>query len=163
MAEVGFSFGSNIGDKAAHVAAAVRALDDTTGVSIETVSSLFRTAPWGLTEQDWFLNACAVGTCDLAPEALLALCKDIEDRLGRTTTVRWGPRVIDIDILFFDDEHMDSERLTLPHRELFRRTFVLVPLAEIAPDREIAGMTVSAALALLPREPGDVELYAPET
>ena len=119
---------------------APRASPASRGSSSPRVSRLYRTAPWGKTDQDWFVNACALGLTRLAPEALLERMKALEVDLGRVSTERWGPRVIDIDLIAYDDVSLKSERLTLPHPELFNRAFVLVPLAEIAPDLVIAGV-----------------------
>lgn len=147
---VGFGFGSNIGDKAGHIREAVATLEREGVASDVRCSSLYRTAPWGsVQDQDWFVNACATGDTSLSPSDLLAHCKDIERRLGRTATVRWGPRVIDIDILFYGDLALKTPGLILPHKELMRRAFVLVPLAEIAPDLSIGGVEVQAAITSL--------------
>lgn len=150
--EVGLSFGSNIGDKSGHIREAVRFLEREGIVTGLTLSTLYRTAPWGhVTEQDWFVNACAFGRTDLAPTELLARCKDIERRIGRTETVRWGPRVIDIDLLYYGDLRLDSPGLTLPHKDMTRRAFVMLPLAEIRPDRVIGRSTVAEVAATLDR------------
>ncbi len=113
------------------------------------MSSLYRTAPWGGVEQPDYANACAIGTTRLAPIDLLDAIKTIERDLGRVNTVRWGPRVIDIDILFYGEAALEDERLTLPHKELLRRAFVLTPLAEIAPERVISGLRVIDAARLI--------------
>ena len=148
--EVGLSLGSNIGDKAAHIRAAIAALGQDDLITDIVGSSLYRTAPWGhVTEQDWFVNACVYGHTRLSPTDLLAACKAIEQRLGRTTTVRWGPRVIDIDILYYGDVELRSRGLTIPHKDMLRRAFVLVPLAEIRPDKLIDGRSVRNAAAAL--------------
>ena len=150
LATIGLGFGSNIGDKAGHIRNAVAALEREGIATNLRCSSLYRTAPWGdVQDQDWFVNACATGTTMLSPDDLLAGCKDIERRLGRTVTVRWGPRVIDIDLLFYGDLALDSPGLTLPHKELMRRAFVLVPLAEVAPDLSIGGIGVQDAAEAL--------------
>ena len=153
--EVGLSLGSNIGDKAAHIRAAVAALGHDGLVTDIVGSSLYRTAPWGhVTEQDWFVNACICGHTKLPPTDLLAACKAIEQRLGRTTTVRWGPRVIDIDILYYGDVALRTPGLTIPHKDMLQRAFVLVPLAQIRPDKLIQGQRIKNAAAAL--EPTDV-------
>jgi 2-amino-4-hydroxy-6-hydroxymethyldihydropteridine diphosphokinase len=128
---------------------AVDALAREPGVAIEAVSRFYRTPPWGKTDQAPFVNACALASTDLAPEALLDRVKALEVALGRVPTERWGPRLIDIDIIAYDDVTISTGRLTLPHPELFNRAFVLVPLAEIAPDRRIAGRRVGEAAACL--------------
>lgn len=97
-------------------------------------SSLYETAPWGNEDQPPFLNLCVVGQTDLLPEELLKLTNSIESSLGRTGREKWGPREIDIDILFYDDLAIDMPDLEVPHPHIAERAFVLVPLAEIDPD-----------------------------
>ena len=151
-AEVVLALGGNIGDKAGALRRALAALDDEPGIALVAVSRFYRTPPWGKTDQDGFVNACALARADLKPEALLDRVKAIETALGRTPAERWGPRLIDIDIIAYDDAAIASERLTLPHPEALNRAFVLVPLAEIAPDRVIGGRRVSEAAASLGAE-----------
>ena len=147
--EIGLGIGSNLGDRLGNIAAALRVLSERDVFASTAVSSIYRTAPWGPVAQDDYANACAIGTTQLAPLALLAAVKQIERDLGRVETVRWGPRVIDIDILFYGEDVYEDSRLILPHKELFQRAFVLRPLAEIAPDRVIAGRRVGdVALAV---------------
>ena len=161
MTEIGIGLGSNIGDKAANIRRAVGTLEAEGIVSGIRTSALYRSDPWGtVTEQDWFVNACAVGVTILSPADLLVRFKTIERRLGRTDTVRWGPRVIDIDLLFYSELALDSPGLTLPHKELMRRAFVLVPLAEIDPERRLGGMTVADAAAAIDRT--GIEVYQPD-
>lgn len=143
--EVGLGLGSNIGDKAGHVRRAATLLRETGAVRDLVLSPLYRTAPWGYLAQDWFVNACAWGMTDLAPHALLGRVKALEAELGRTADVRWGPRVIDVDILYYDGVEMEAPDLVLPHREVLNRAFVLVPLAVIRPARRIGGLTVAEA------------------
>lgn len=102
MAEAGLSLGSNLGDKAAAIEAALRHLGETPGVELVRRSRLYRTEPWGDADQDWFLNACAIVETDLSPRALLDICLALETSLGRdrAQSRRWGPRAIDIDVLF---------------------------------------------------------------
>ena len=143
--EVAFGLGSNVGAKAENLARALRVLD-AAGIARDLrCSSLYRTPPWGPVPQDWYVNACAVGTTTLAPLDLLRRIKAAEVALGRIETVRWGPRVIDIDILYYGDVALKAPRLTLPHAELMNRAFVLVPLAELRPDRVIDGTTMAEA------------------
>lgn len=150
--EVGLSFGSNLGDKAGHIRDAAASLEREGIVTNLTLSTLYRTAPWEhVTDQDWFVNACAYGTTVLQPTELLARCKDIERRIGRTETIRWGPRVIDIDLLYFGDLALDSPGLMLPHKDMTRRAFVMLPLAEIRPARTIDNSTVAEVAATLDR------------
>jgi 2-amino-4-hydroxy-6-hydroxymethyldihydropteridine diphosphokinase len=148
---IGLGLGSNIGDRGATI---VRALDEleTRGIArITARSSLWRTPPWGYTEQEDFANLCALAETRLSPSELLSSLKGLEGDLGRTAGLRWGPRVIDIDILFYDDLKTEDADLTLPHRELFRRAFVLVPLAEIAPYLMIAGHRIGEAADAIDR------------
>ncbi len=155
-ARIVLALGGNVGDKAASLRRALRAIAGEPGIELTAVSRFYRTAPWGKTDQDWFVNACALGLTRLEPEALLARMKALEVDLGRVSTERWGPRVIDIDLIAYDDVELKSERLTLPHPELFNRAFVLVPLADIAPDLLIAGVRVSDAAARLGAESAEV-------
>ncbi len=149
MARAYLGLGSNIGDKAAMLHAAVARLAATPGITVTARSSDYRTPPWGDTDQDWFLNAAVAIETDLTPHALLETCLSIEAALGRVRERRWGPRVIDIDVLAYEGAQVSDERLVLPHRFVRERAFVLVPLAEIAPDLTIGGETVAAALAKL--------------
>jgi 2-amino-4-hydroxy-6-hydroxymethyldihydropteridine diphosphokinase len=147
MAEAGLSLGSNLGDKAAMVDAALNRLDGSAGVKVLRRSHFYRTEPWGDPDQDWFLNACAIVETDLPPQALLRRCLDIETELGRdrAKSRKWGPRPIDIDVLFHGNAEIAEPGLILPHPHLFERGFVLIPLNEIAGDRVIGGRTISDA------------------
>lgn len=149
MAEAAISLGSNLGDRAAYLAAALRAIDVRPECSLISVSSVYRTQPWGKTDQGEFLNLCAIIETRLAPLALLDVVKGIERTLGRTEGERWGPREIDIDLLVIADVTCESETLTLPHPRMAERLFVLAPLAEIAPELVVAGQRVDElAMAL---------------
>ena len=147
--EVAFQFGSNVGDKVDNVARAGRLLEAAGIVRHLRLSPAYRTPPWGGVPQDWFVNACAVGETTLEAADLLRRIKAVEVALGRVETVRWGPRIIDIDILYRGDDVLDTDALTLPHREVLNRAFVLVPLADLVPDRIIRGIRVAEALARL--------------
>jgi dihydropteroate synthase len=151
-ARVVLALGGNVGDTVASLRRALHAIAADPGIELTTVSRFYRTPPWGKTDQDWFVNACALARTSLAPKALLDRVKTIEVELGRETTERWGPRVIDIDLIAYDEVTLKTERLTLPHPELFNRAFVLVPLAEIAPDLVIAGVRIGEAAARLGAE-----------
>lgn len=153
--------GSNLGDRHAMLAAALAFLAE--HVRVTRASSVYETAPWGRTDQPSFLNCCVVIETTVDAVALLRLAKDIERRLGRVTAEHWGPRAIDVDLLLFDDERIATPDLAVPHPRLLERAFVLVPLAEIAPDAAIAGTTLSvrAALAALARTPNDVVKSGP--
>ncbi len=145
--EVALALGSNVGDKAAHIGRALAALAATGLARDLEVSALYRTAPWGPVAQDWYVNCCAVGTTAVPPRDLLARVKALEVALGRVETVRWGPRVIDMDILYYGDEAIDTPALTLPHPEMLKRGFVLIPLAELRPARRVGGMAIADAAA----------------
>ncbi len=160
MVEVGFGFGSNVGDKVANIQAAVHALESSGLVHGLQCSEMYRTAPWGDVDQDWFINACAVGRSQIDPHELLRGCQAIEARMGRQRIRRWGPRNIDVDILFYNDARIESSTLNLPHPELLNRAFVLVPLLEIRPRLELIGVKLSDALAKL--DHSDVVLYRPD-
>jgi 2-amino-4-hydroxy-6-hydroxymethyldihydropteridine diphosphokinase len=141
--------GSNIGDKAATLADAVARLAATPGIRVTARSSDYRTPPWGDTDQDWFLNAAIGIETRLTPHELLEAGLAIETAMGRVRERRWGPRVIDIDVLSYQGAAISDARLVLPHRFVRERAFVLVPLAEIAPTLRIGPETVTEALAKL--------------
>jgi 2-amino-4-hydroxy-6-hydroxymethyldihydropteridine diphosphokinase len=148
VAEALVALGGNVGDARATLAQAVDLFCDGADVQLRARSSDYRTAPWGDTDQPTFINLCITVTTRLSPQALLDRAQQVERRLGRdrTTERRWGPRTADLDILAYDDLVIEGPALTLPHPRLFERAFVLVPLAEIAPDRVIAGIRVADAL-----------------
>ena len=147
MQRVAFGLGGNIGDSASLIRAAIAFLEAEDAIDISAVSSFYETAPWGNEDQDRFVNACALGSTSLSPHEVLRVCKAIEVQLGRTPGERWGPRLIDIDLLFLSDEVVETIALTLPHPEILNRAFVLKPLAEIAGDYVVAGKAVTEALA----------------
>ncbi|WP_373456265.1 2-amino-4-hydroxy-6-hydroxymethyldihydropteridine diphosphokinase [Rhizobium sp. L1K21] len=138
--------GGNIGDPRAAMAAALRQLDAHAECGVTNVSRLYRTPPWGKTDQAWFFNAAAEIETSLAPEALLDLCLDIERGMKRERVVRWGPRTIDLDVLTYGDSEIRSDRLSVPHPHLHERAFVLMPLCDYAGDLVIANKTASAWL-----------------
>lgn len=162
---VHLGLGTNLGDRAANLRAALAALADL--VTIDRCSSVWETAPMHVQDQPAFLNMAVAGTCSAEPLDLLAGIKALETRLGRVASVRFGPRLIDIDILTLGDERRDDDLLTLPHPRLAERRFVLAPLAEIAPDLIVSGDSVAALLARLPegddavRRLGTLDLLAP--
>ena len=143
--------GSNVGDRAAHLRAAVEALPEY-GVEVEAVSSVYETEPVGeVLDQAEFLNAALRGRTGLGPEALLDACKAIEVGQGRAFGgPRHGPRPLDIDLLLLGDLELETERLNLPHREVSSRRFVLVPLLELEPELSLPdGTRLSEALQRL--------------
>ena len=151
MAEALLALGGNLGEVRATFDRALDMLCADQRVRLTARSSDYATPPWGVEDQPPFVNCCVAVETDLTPQALLARAQSIERALGRRRDAerRWGPRPIDIDILAFDDIAIDGGDLTLPHPRLFERAFVLVPLAEIAGDRIIAGRSVKEALGRL--------------
>ena len=147
---VGLGLGANLGDPAANLRRAVALLREA-GLEIEAISSLYRTKPWGVTDQPDFINACALARTALEPLALLDLVQATERAMGRRPTRRWGPRPIDIDLLFIEDAPWRDRRLTLPHEGLMERAFVLLPLAEIAPDLVVGGRRLADAADVVDR------------
>jgi 2-amino-4-hydroxy-6-hydroxymethyldihydropteridine diphosphokinase len=139
------ALGANIGDPAATVQAAFQALTSLPDVRLLRTSSLYRTAPVGLRHQPDFINAVAELETGLAPHALLAALLGLEARFGRVRDRRNGPRTLDLDQLLYGDLSLDTPDLTVPHPRLHLRAFVLVPLAEIAPDLAIPGRGSVAA------------------
>lgn len=123
--------GSNVGDRQANCRKALDAL--ASAGRVIAVSSFYRTEPVGYRDQEAFINAVVALETDLSPRELLAECLRIEERLGRTRGLRWGPRTIDLDILLYGDRVVEEPELTIPHPRLALRRFVLEPLAEIAP------------------------------
>ena len=151
MAIVFLGLGSNLGDKSGNIREAVVRLSDIPTIHVAKVSSLYETAPVGVEDQPDFLNAVAQVETDLPPLELLQIIMKIEKDMGRVRNLRWGPRVIDIDILIYDEIRMDTEELILPHPRMMERAFVLAPLAEIAPELRLpSGKTSEQALSDLP-------------
>jgi 2-amino-4-hydroxy-6-hydroxymethyldihydropteridine diphosphokinase len=144
--KVGFGLGSNIGDKPANIREALRLLEEREIAALSAVSRIYRTPPWGVLDQGDFANACAIGETRLTPYELLAAVKKIEADMGRAPSRRWGPRLIDVDILFLGDCTLDDPELTLPHKELFSRAFVLAPLVEIDPGLALDGVPLAQAI-----------------
>ncbi|MFZ6026727.1 MAG: 2-amino-4-hydroxy-6-hydroxymethyldihydropteridine diphosphokinase [Chloroflexota bacterium] len=126
------AMGSNLGDRRANLRAAAAALPPE--VTVLEASPVYETEPWGYAEQPAFFNQVLKGETQLPPFALLMHLKQIETQLGRVPTIRYGPRCIDLDILFYGDQVVQSPELTIPHPRLAERAFVLVPLADLAPE-----------------------------
>ncbi|MBW8383849.1 MAG: 2-amino-4-hydroxy-6-hydroxymethyldihydropteridine diphosphokinase [Youngiibacter sp.] len=144
MAKVYLSLGTNMGDRLENLREALFLVDE--GVRVDRVSSVYETEPWGFEDQDRFLNIALSGETDLSPIELLDFTQSIERAMKRVKTVRYGPRVIDVDILLYEGVAMDTERLTIPHPRMSERAFVLVPLREIAMDDVIPGESISGLL-----------------
>jgi 2-amino-4-hydroxy-6-hydroxymethyldihydropteridine diphosphokinase len=139
--------GGNIGDPSASMARALAEIDQRDDCRVMVVSRLYRTPPWGKTDQDWFFNACARIETLLDPAELLELCLGLETAMNRVRIERWGPRTLDIDILTFERVQSDDARLFLPHPRIAERAFVLRPLCDYAPETVIAGTTAREHLA----------------
>ncbi len=133
MSIVYISSGSNLGDKKANI---LRAIDKIKRSNIEVlnVSSFYRTKPYGYQNQDDFYNIVIKIKTTQSPQNLLKLCLEIEKEMGRTRTIKWGPRTIDLDLLFFDKKIINTDQLVIPHPDLHNREFVLKPLLEISPQ-----------------------------
>ena len=140
------SLGANKGDRKDYLEKALIMLDHIGYVS--KVSSYYETEPYGVSDQDLFINLICKLEIDLSPEKLLKAVKKIENKLKRSTIYRWGPREIDIDIIYYEDEIVETKELTIPHKEFYKRKFVLIPLNEIEPNLYIYNMTVSRYLEL---------------
>jgi 2-amino-4-hydroxy-6-hydroxymethyldihydropteridine diphosphokinase len=151
MAVALIALGGNVGDVRDTFRRAIPMLCGMTQAALLARSSDYLTPPWGEEAQPPFINACIAIETSLDPHALLFTMQKIEKKLGRdrANEARWGPRTLDLDLLAYDDAELKKPELTLPHPRLFERAFVLVPLAEIAPDRPIAGRTPREALATL--------------
>jgi 2-amino-4-hydroxy-6-hydroxymethyldihydropteridine diphosphokinase len=148
------ALGGNVGDVRATFQKAIGYICGMTQATLLARSSDYSTPPWGEAQQADFINACIEIETSLDPHALLFALQKIEVKFGRDRTHerRWGPRTLDLDLIAYDDVTMQTPELTLPHPHLFERAFVLVPLAEIAPNLVIAGRSINSALAQLSTE-----------
>lgn len=159
MNEVYLSIGTNIGEREKNLQQAVQALMEHSAVQVKRISSIYETAAVGYTEQADFLNiAVAVETTFIAQE-MLELCQSIENELGRVREMRWGPRIIDLDILLYNHEDIETENLIIPHPRMYERAFVLVPLKEIAPDDGIVHEKAAHTLQAFNIEQEGVKLW----
>ena len=149
MADVLIALGGNVGDTRATFQKAIANICGMTQAVLLARSSDYATPPWGDEQQARFINACIEIETSLDPHALLFVMQKVEQKFGRTRNKerQWGPRTIDLDMIAYDDVSLQKPDLTLPHPRLFERAFVLVPLAEIAPDRVISGIRVRDGLA----------------
>lgn len=154
------ALGTNLGDRPANLEAARLALPPQ--VRVTRASPIYETPPWGVSEQPAFLNQALQARTMLEPLALLRYLKDLEARLGRLPGVRYGPRLIDLDILFYTDRIIESPELIIPHPRIVERAFVLVPLADLAPDlrHPALGKTIAELLAGVDRS--GIQPYPPE-
>jgi 2-amino-4-hydroxy-6-hydroxymethyldihydropteridine diphosphokinase len=143
------ALGSNIGDTRANMARAFDLLCADGAVQVVTRSRDFKTPPWGITDQPWFANACASVRTGLGAHALLERCLAVERQLGRVRAQKWGPRIIDLDVLVHRDGAIVEHDLELPHPRITERAFVLAPLADVDPDLVLNGKTIWQWLALV--------------
>lgn len=152
MNQAFIALGTNIGMREEHLNQALSLLNGRTDVEIKRKSSIYETAPVGFVDQADFLNMVIHITTSLSPLKLLDVCQEIEHQLGRERSIRFGPRTIDLDILLYNQENSDTERLVIPHPRMHERAFVLIPLAEIAPEESIPTLnrSVREQLVLLP-------------
>ena len=153
--------GSNIGDKAAHCLRALTEVSASHHNHIKAVSSLYKTEPIGYRDQDWFINCVAEVSTTLPPRPFHSFLQGIEKGMGRKRIIKMGPRIIDLDILFYGTEVIDEGDLIIPHPHLHERGFVLVPLAELAPDLRHPIFKTTIKDLLKKRGEGGIELYAP--
>lgn len=162
MAVIYLSLGSNTGDRAVFIQQAVKLLENGGHVKVVRYSTLYETEPWGYKNQGWFLNAVIEAKTDFSPVELLNHTQEVEQTLGRVRegVPRWGERTIDIDILFYNNEIINLPELTIPHKLMHKRAFVLVPLMELVPlfKHPVFGKTISELHEEL-NEPEDVFLY----
>jgi 2-amino-4-hydroxy-6-hydroxymethyldihydropteridine diphosphokinase len=138
MEKIFLAIGSNVGDRVKNLDKVTELLEKN-NVKVVQKSNVYETEPYGYKEQQWFYNQILEAQTDLSPESLLDLCLNIEKEIGRKKTFKWGPRVIDVDILLFGEKIIDQDDLKIPHPFLHARKFVLVPLNEIAPNVTHAG------------------------
>jgi len=131
--EIYIALGSNIGDRLANIRKAIE-LMKREGIEIIDESSIYETEPVGYKEQGWFLNSVVKGKTELSPKRLWKRLEKIEKSMGREREIKWGPRKIDLDILFYGNKVLNGKQLQIPHSELHKRKFVLVPLEEIVPE-----------------------------
>lgn len=148
MNDVYLSIGTNIGDRKRNLQEAVYMLTRMENVQVVKVSSIYETAPVGYVNQEAFLNIAIYAKTTKNAEEMLTACQSVENELGRVRLIRWGPRIIDLDILLFNQENIESEHLIVPHARMYERAFVLIPLMEViqtsSPQLEQASQAANA-------------------
>lgn len=140
MKKVYLGLGSNIGNRENNLKEAINLISQNRNIKVNKISSLYETEPIGFKEQDWFLNMVIEIETSLKPRELLKYLLDVEKRMGRIREIKWGPRIIDIDILIYNEAVIMDEDLKIPHPRICERAFVLIPLIEINPDIRIGGV-----------------------
>jgi 2-amino-4-hydroxy-6-hydroxymethyldihydropteridine diphosphokinase len=150
LREVFLGLGTNLGDKETNLREACRFISEIPETSLLQKSEMLETAPWGVTDQPSFLNMVVELETNLNPYELLAVLLRIEEKMGRVRTKKWGPRIIDIDIIFYGSMVIHADNLNIPHLYLTERDFVLIPLNEIAPDfrHPVTGVTIKEYLKI---------------
>ena len=144
--DAAIALGSNVGDKRANIARAIELLTARGDIVLVRRSRDYRSAPWGVLEQDWFVNAVITVATELGPHDLLARCQDVENEMGRVRLKKWGPRLIDVDVLTYRDQRINDPDLIVPHPFIAERGFVLVPLREVAPALRIGGESLDVLI-----------------
>jgi len=142
--DASIGLGSNVGDKRSNIARAIELLTADAAVQLVARSRDYRSAPWGVLEQDWFVNAVITVATALPARQLLERCQRVENEMGRVRKQKWGPRLIDVDVLTYRDQIIDEPDLKVPHPLIAERGFVVVPLKEVAPDLTIRGQSLDA-------------------
>ena len=147
--DAAIGLGSNVGDKRANIARAVSLLTSDGDIRLVARSRDYRSAPWGVLEQDWFVNAVITVSTALSARQLLQRCQRVENEMGRVRLRKWGPRLIDVDVLTYRDQVIDEPDLKVPHPLIAERGFVVLPLKEIAPSLSIRGQSLDQMLERL--------------
>lgn len=147
--------GTNMGDRIEYITSACEILSNNENIKIINKSNIYETKAWGYTDQADFLNLCLEIETSLDEYKLLETCQEVEQKLNRERIIRWGPRTIDVDILFFNDIILDNENLSLPHPRISERAFVLIPLMDLNKNLLIKGKVISEYLNSLTNEERD--------
>ena len=155
MSKAYLGLGTNIGDRLNYLNQACILLNSYDDITITNKSSIYETKAWGYTEQNDFLNMCIEIKTRLNPQNLLKICNEVEQKLNRERIIRWGPRTIDIDILFFNNIILQEENLEIPHPRITERAFVLIPLMDINPNLNIKNKSIKGYLKALTKEERD--------
>lgn len=145
--DAALGLGSNIGDKAGNIARAVELLTKDGAIQLVKRSRDYRSPPWGVVEQEPFVNACITVATKLTPHELLARCQKVENDMGRVRHQKWGPRIIDVDVLTYRDQQVREADLIVPHPYIGERAFVLMPLRDVAPNLTIDGLPLDVLIA----------------
>lgn len=159
MNKVYLSVGTNMGERAANLQQAMRLLIAHPAIRVERVSSIYETAAVGYTDQANFLNIAVYVETTLTADEMLRTCQRIENELGRIREFRWGPRIIDLDILLYNHETIETEHLIVPHPRMYERAFVLVPLQDIASEESIVFEQAMIALQAIDKEEEGVKQW----